>query len=616
MKTTKRKSNFDFLFFFQFKKIWKSIGVNLLSLGFIIMNLLFTFLGVNGALNKDPIEDIGLFKMLNFIFSHVVLGVMIIFIVYTLFNKQIKSNFINIEIQSGKNIYISFLLRFIVSYLYIFIIISINLIITELVGLNLDINNNDIKYSLITSTALFFYLSSFIFYSVCIIFSLLLKSTPSLVVNMIFVFLFALSSVTAMGISLMSKENKNNINLNSKSLFELQINQGQEFYKTFSQEEEYKDLFDTKKVQDYFKSFDIDGLEWFNYEYNKGVKNKSESDLKGVFSYRYFNSGQLNYDFRNSNSHYNKDFFFNQMIEDIYEVFKDDKGIPISYEGLGMSLNDSRSSFLINSSSSEVIVDLKPTISYLKKNPKTSRYEKILDYINHIYNDMYDYFGKMINQSQGFLRKERINSDFEGNTGNECDSKIKIIRTLWVDKNIDCGNIGKISENDQEAIKVYYEHPELMIINFLLFQTWRNSMYIDTKLNLNNTFNDPSISNQLEETREKQVYLKKYNEFIDFSKKKINSNFLNSYTYVYFASKPSLLTDFTNVGNGMLEIYPSFNYKISENDLLNYENSPFANKDIENLIFNNNNIVIITSIIISFAFIGLSMWLFKKQLIK
>ncbi|WP_148285803.1 hypothetical protein [Spiroplasma diminutum] len=578
--------------------------------------MFFTLLGSAGVLNGNFIEDTQFFKILNYIFSNILIGMVVVFLIYIIFIKQKKDGFINSEVQLGIKPILSFLIRMFCTYTYLLVLLTINLFLYYLFYWSKGNTYSQINKSLFIDTGLFFYFSSFIIFSVVLLFSTVFNSTAGLVINMTLIIFFSLSINISYAINLFTNKTVNNIKMKNKTLFEYQLTTGQDFYSTFNKSEIYSNLFDPSKVKTFFESSNIQKeLTGFNYEYNEKLNKINinpesatfEEELKNALYSRALNTGQLNFVIDNDHL-FNNDYIFTKIINDIYTVFLESE-IPKNNQGLGYDEESQYGWFLFenNSNLKYKNVDLLETINILKKNKVTEQYSELLDYIYSSYvnltyilnNENITYNKKGIFRGKNI--EKRINS-----------KKYDPLSYLWpylFEINSNPLEDDKYLAENQEVLKTYYNYPELMIINYLFFHLWRNSMYIDMELNLSELF--PSVNSSDNENR-KEIFLGKYLELNDDINKASKSNFLNYYTYIYYSNNQNLINDYINSKSEMAKLYP---YNCMKLDKSIFEEVPF--KNFNNKLYKNFNaaFVYLTHIMIFLCLLGITAYIFKFKII-
>ncbi len=504
MKNKNVKSLF-IIYFLNLKLALRNKSIIITGLIFIFVSSLFILMqSLSSSYPKMQLMNLSLFKTVSYICSGFCFSIFLTLISFFFFKKQKDDGIQNIELRAGIPIWQSFLYRYSLAILISILYVLINFILGTLFTLISNYEQVIVNDILLTQLAFYFFLPI-----VLIPFIIAISMTFSVAIGILNNLLLALLIfIYPFGAALSSQLNGTINKISETSYLNANINMylGHSFYNNLKNVEKYNEI---------FKETEID----FSY---KDLTNDNFDNIKK----RAFLNGQSN--LLSSENKILSEYKISSLMNEIFEKAQELEPYNSDIENQYWLLSKE------GWSEKQVYIEIQPTLDHLKK--QLPELLGLFNWVEYTYNNY-------------------LTIIKDGNPGDSNGLAYSIFKknSLDIELTFEFKNEA-LNKNNEGIFNIYKEHPEIMIINWLILSGYRASMYND----FNNSDNDIlSIKNNGIN----------YDSEFKSNNSSANGNFFNNWWYIYRGNntKP-FVNDYVSSISSMMQPTKPLKY-YSKNDI-------------------------------------------------
>ncbi len=471
----------------------------------LVLNILLLLIGAHtGKTFESVLTNSLVTKSIYYIIVLFTFGLFMSLVSLFFYKKHINEGILNIELRAGINIWNSFFLRYVLSmivilmYVTIYVLISLPIIYTG----KLD---SDLVSKIQVPQILFLYFFAIVVYPFITIITSLFTSAIGTLLNIVVVLAICF---TPMAIGLSTKlSNTGSFEKYEKtkklSLINKRYELGSDFYQKFKNHSIMKDVFTDSKpygeLGNLFNQF-----------------SKDDGKISNNLLARALFMGQSSLESYTTKDNVLKNWkIYDDVLKPIYEVTKDYKS--------DTTIKNLDSNYLFGSFTNQTSrspLNLKVYSNFLKGNEKTKNLSELFDYATSVY-DKYWY---------GLANESYISNYSISFKGNSLLPRVVGTTNLILGET---GNSSRPSEEDKHDLEYnkglfnfYNEHPELMVMNFLVTQLYNVATNFDN-------FNFVDVFKTYQEDLTFENALEKYNSVYNKANQFNNINFLGNFSWIY-----------------------------------------------------------------------------------
>ncbi|QEH62020.1 hypothetical protein SCHIN_v1c08250 [Spiroplasma chinense] len=500
---------------------------------FVLMSLLFVF--IMTLMGKNLTESFVNFNMMKGIYYLIVgffFTIFLTLISFFFFKKQKDDGVHNIELRAGIKTWISYLYRYSQAIIIAYIYVTINLLLSAVIAGPAGLVGSLFSRGIMIICA-FYYFLPLAYFPIVALVTMICSAAIGILFNILIALCVFFYPFT-MGLtqSIVSGEEKGE----SISRLNLGLSAGAEFYNTFKDDVNLKNIFTDK-------------------EYAEKISTLSSGSGKGIWGKNLY-AGQINYSLSNPEDN----FYYGTEILNVFNKIEQQSKNISSYIDYLTLKNKNWGVVSSGYSSKPFTIDIKPQINNLKKS--LPEYASLFDFIYEKYaveTPMY----------------------FAGVSGSYSSGYFEISSNL--DELFSRASLTWNQEEPENNLDYYKEHPEVMLINAAISNYYRISVRsINAVEYLSNYDDSKDVTNE--------VYIQRYENFFKSSNRSANLNFLNNFFLIFFGGdKDKFFNDYEKgVSSFMHPAAPLHHFKteVVEKIVNNYPSTPTNNKTDDISVFN------------------------------